>query len=139
MLKGDNKEVAEDISKTLKREGYFAEVLTDEQRDKVRKLQNKEEMGTMTDDGVKILRHWPRQILALLWVPALTLLRKQLISSSRKVFRRILKILFFLAAWVLYSWSIMISPALGAVLMSLNTMIVAINAQLLRKNMKEPG
>ena len=37
-----------------------------------------------------------------------------------------------LAAGVLYKWNIMLSPALGAVLMSLSTIVVAINAQLLK-------
>ena len=37
-----------------------------------------------------------------------------------------------LAAGVLYQWNIMLSPAVGAVLMSLSTIVVAINAQLLK-------
>jgi Cu2+-exporting ATPase len=41
-----------------------------------------------------------------------------------------------LAAGVLFSAGILISPALGAVLMSLSTIIVAINAQLLKRKMK---
>ena len=41
-----------------------------------------------------------------------------------------------LAAGVLFSAGIVISPALGAVLMSLSTVIVAINAQLLKRKMK---
>jgi Cu2+-exporting ATPase len=43
-----------------------------------------------------------------------------------------------LAAGVLYSAGILISPALGAVLMSASTLIVALNAQLLRRKMKHP-
>jgi Cu2+-exporting ATPase len=39
-----------------------------------------------------------------------------------------------LAAGLLYSWGILLSPAMGAVLMSLSTVIVAFNAQLLRIN-----
>jgi len=41
-----------------------------------------------------------------------------------------------LAAGVLYQWNIMLSPAVGAVLMSLSTIVVAINAQLLKVKMK---
>lgn len=41
-----------------------------------------------------------------------------------------------LAAGVLYKQGIMVSPAVGAALMSLSTVIVAINAQLLRKQIK---
>lgn len=40
-----------------------------------------------------------------------------------------------LAAGVLYAWGIMISPAVGAALMSLSTVIVAINAQFLKKEL----
>ena len=41
-----------------------------------------------------------------------------------------------LAAGVLFSAGILISPALGAVLMSLSTIIVAINAQFLKRKLK---
>lgn len=40
-----------------------------------------------------------------------------------------------LAAGVLYQWGIMISPAIGAAFMSLSTVIVAVNAQLLKKEL----
>ncbi|MDP2160502.1 MAG: heavy metal translocating P-type ATPase, partial [Flavobacterium sp.] len=42
-----------------------------------------------------------------------------------------------LAAGVLYKWGIMLSPAIGAVLMSLSTIVVAINAQLLKTMFNE--
>lgn len=42
-----------------------------------------------------------------------------------------------LAAGVLYQWNIMLSPAVGAVLMSLSTIVVAINAQLLKTMFNE--
>jgi Cu2+-exporting ATPase len=41
-----------------------------------------------------------------------------------------------LAAGVLYSWGILLSPALGAALMSVSTVIVAMNARLLKKEEK---
>ena len=41
-----------------------------------------------------------------------------------------------LAAGVLYKWGIMLSPAIGAVLMSLSTIVVAVNAQLLKNHLK---
>ncbi|MDD2278482.1 MAG: HAD-IC family P-type ATPase, partial [Bacteroidales bacterium] len=44
-----------------------------------------------------------------------------------------------LAAGVLYSAGILISPAMGAVLMSLSTIIVALNAQLLKRKMRVAG
>ena len=39
-----------------------------------------------------------------------------------------------LAAGVLYNWGIMLTPAIGAVLMSLSTIVVAVNAKLLKQN-----
>jgi P-type Cu2+ transporter len=42
-----------------------------------------------------------------------------------------------LAAGVLYSWGVLLSPAIGAVLMSLSTIVVAVNAQLLRRQMSK--
>src|SRR3546814_19093691 len=43
-----------------------------------------------------------------------------------------------LAAGVLAAWGILLQPALGAVLMSLSTVVVAINAQLLRRAVRSP-
>jgi Cu2+-exporting ATPase len=44
-----------------------------------------------------------------------------------------------LAAGVLYPWGIVLGPAVGAVLMSLSTIIVAINAQLLKRKQYIPS
>ena len=51
---------------------------------------------------------------------------------SKKTLLLALAIALPLAAGVLYKWNIMLSPAAGAVLMSLSTVIVAINAKMLR-------
>ena len=70
-----------------------------------------------------------------------------LILFGRATYRKMIQNLFWataynvvaipLAAGVLYKWDIMISPAIGAVVMSLSTIIVALNAQLLRRSMKK--
>ncbi|HEY9447664.1 MAG TPA: copper-translocating P-type ATPase, partial [Burkholderiales bacterium] len=67
----------------------------------------------------------------------------RIISLSRATYRKMVQNLWWaagynivaipLAAGVLAPWGIVLSPAMGAVLMSLSTIIVAINAQLLRR------
>ena len=69
-----------------------------------------------------------------------------LVRFGRSTFRKMVQNLIWataynvvaipLAAGVLYNWGIMISPAFGAALMSLSTVIVAVNAQLLRRGME---
>ena len=57
-----------------------------------------------------------------------------LVRSAATLVRdgRILSLAIPLAAGVLFSWDIILSPAMGAVLMSLSTVIVAVNARLLK-------
>jgi Cu2+-exporting ATPase len=67
----------------------------------------------------------------------------RIISLSRVSYRKMVQNLWWasgynilaipLAAGVLASYGIVLSPAVGAVLMSLSSVIVAINAQLLRR------
>jgi Cu2+-exporting ATPase len=67
----------------------------------------------------------------------------RIIALSRATYRKMIQNLWWatgynvvaipLAAGVLAPWGIVLSPALGAVLMSLSTVIVALNAQLLRR------
>ena len=66
-----------------------------------------------------------------------------IIELSKATYRKMIQNLWWaagynilaipLAAGVLFKWGILLHPALGAVLMSLSTIIVAINAQLLRR------
>ena len=67
----------------------------------------------------------------------------RIIRLSRASYRKMVQNLWWvagynivaipLAAGVLAPWGLVLSPAVGAVLMSLSTIIVAINAQLLRR------
>ncbi|MGB9591349.1 MAG: heavy metal translocating P-type ATPase, partial [Candidatus Kryptoniota bacterium] len=52
MLTGDNKNIAEKVATELKLDGYFAEVLPHEKREKIRELQSKGEFVAMTGDGI---------------------------------------------------------------------------------------
>ncbi|MFO7584914.1 MAG: copper-translocating P-type ATPase, partial [Anaerolineales bacterium] len=92
-------------------------------------------IGTGTDVAVEaghivLVRSDPRDI-------------PRIVNLSRATYRKILQNLWWaagynifaipLAAGVLAPWGILLTPALGAVLMSASTVIVAINAQLLRR------
>jgi Cu2+-exporting ATPase len=70
-------------------------------------------------------------------------LAARIIALSKATWRKMIQNLWWaagynivaipLAAGVLASWGIVLPPAIGAVLMSLSTVIVAVNAQLLRR------
>lgn len=160
MLTGDNKAVARKVSEELDMDSYFAEVLPDEKLQKIQELQQKGEYVAMTGDGVNdapalaqanvgiavgsgtdvaaetadiiLVNSNPKDITSLILFGKATY-RKMVQNLIWATAYNILAIP--LAAGVLYNWDIMISPAFGAALMSLSTIVVAINAQLLRKDL----
>ncbi|MEJ2355288.1 MAG: copper-translocating P-type ATPase, partial [candidate division WOR-3 bacterium] len=157
MLTGDNKEVAKEVADELQLDGFFAEVLPDEKQDKIKELQSKGEVVAMTGDGINdapalaqadvgiaigsgtdvaaetadiiLVNSNPKDVMAL-------------ILFGKATYRKMIQNLFWatgynviaipLAAGVLYKAGVIISPAVGAVLMSLSTVIVAVNASFLR-------
>jgi Cu2+-exporting ATPase len=158
MLTGDNKQVAEYVAKELGLDEYFAEVLPNEKADKVREVQSRGLIVAMTGDGVNdapalaqadvgiaigagtdvavetadivLVRSNPQDVVAI-------------IALAKATYRKMVQNLAWatgynafaipLAAGVLFSYGILLSPAMGAVLMSLSTVIVAINARFLKK------
>lgn len=158
MATGDNKIVAEAVSKELGLDGYFAEVLPHQKVEIVKELQSKGEFVAMTGDGVNdapalaqadvgiavgsgtdvaaetadiiLVNSNPQDILSLILFGKATY-RKMIQNLAWATAYNSFSIP--LAAGVLYSYGIMMSPAVGAVLMSLSTVIVAINAQLLKR------
>lgn len=157
MLTGDNKQVAKWVADELELDEYFAEVLPDKKAEKVKEVQNRGLTVAMTGDGVNdapalaqadvgiaigdgtdvtvesadiiLVKNNPKDVISL-------------IKFSRATYKKMIQNLIWatgynviaipLAAGVLYSAGIVLSPALGAVLMSLSTIIVAINAKLLK-------
>ena len=157
MLTGDNKDVAKDVAEKLELDGFYAEVLPHEKQEKIKELQNKGEVVAMTGDGINdapalaqadigiaigsgtdvaaetadiiLVNSNPKDVLSLV------LFGK---ATYRKMVQNLLwatgynAVAIPLAAGVLYNAGIIISPAVGAILMSMSTVIVAINASLLR-------
>jgi Cu2+-exporting ATPase len=158
MLTGDSKPVADAVARTLGIDTVFAEVLPEDKAAKIEALQKQGKRVAMVGDGVNdapalvvadvgiaigagtdvaveagdivLVRSDPRDIPAI-------------IDLSRAMYRKMLQNIWWaagynivaipLAAGVLAPWGILLHPAVGAVLMSLSTIVVAVNAQLLRR------
>ncbi|HYT76633.1 MAG TPA: heavy metal translocating P-type ATPase, partial [Vicinamibacterales bacterium] len=158
MLTGDARAVADAVAQDLEIDTVFAEVLPEDKASKVRELQATGRKVAMVGDGVNdapalatadigiaigagtdvavgaghivLVRSDPRDIA-------------RIVTLSRATYRKMVQNLWWaagyniiaipLAAGVLAGRGILLSPAVGAVLMSASTVIVAINAQLLKR------
>jgi len=156
MLTGDNRFVAETVSKELGLDEFFAEVLPGEKAETLKKIQEKFPVA-MVGDGVNDAPALAQADVGIaigagtqvaIQTADIVLVRNNpcdvvnIIELSRRTYSKMLQNLFWatgynviaipLAAGVLYSWGILLSPAAGALLMSLSTVIVAANAQTLK-------
>ncbi len=158
MLTGDARAVAEAVAHELEIDTVFAEVLPEDKAAKVQQLQDEGRKVAMVGDGVNdapalatadigiaigagtdvaveaghivLVRSDPRDI-------------PRIVSLSRATYRKMVQNLWWaagynivaipLAAGVLAAWGVLLTPAVGAVLMSASTVIVAVNAQLLKR------
>lgn len=161
MATGDNKKIAKAVADALNLDGYYAEVLPHQKVELVKQLQDNGEYVAMTGDGVNdapalaqadvgiavgsgtdvaaetadiiLVNSNPKDIL-------------NLILFGKATYKKMIQNLIWataynavaipLAAGVLYNTGFVLDPAIGAIFMSLSTIIVAINAQLLRKKLQ---
>jgi Cu2+-exporting ATPase len=158
MLTGDARAVADSVAKELGIDTVFAEVLPEHKASKVRELQAGGRMVAMVGDGVNdapalatadvgiamgagtdvaveaghivLVRSDPRDI-------------PRIVTLSHDTYRKMVQNLWWaagynifaipLAAGAFAAWGILLTPAIGAVLMSASTVVVAVNAQLLKR------
>jgi len=158
MLTGDSTAVAKAVAAELGIDRYFAEVLPEHKDSKVSELQKQGKKVAMVGDGVNDAPALTRADIGIaigsgtdVAVEAADIILVQsnpldvakIFQLSRATRSKMIQNLWWaagynivalpLAAGVLAAWGILLSPALGAVFMSLSTIIVALNAQLLRR------
>jgi Cu2+-exporting ATPase len=161
MATGDNGKVAKSVSEKLGLDDYHAEVLPGDKQDIIKQLQRKNEFVAMTGDGVNDAPALAQanvgiaigsgtdvaaETADIILVNSNPKDVSNLILFGRKTYRKMVQNLYWaagynivampLAAGVLAPIGILLNPAVGAVLMSLSTVIVAINAQLLKREMQ---
>jgi P-type Cu2+ transporter len=162
LLTGDNNKVAKTVSETLGMDHFIAEVLPHQKLEKIKELQSQGEFVAMAGDGVNdapalaiadvgialgsgsdiaaetagiiLVNSNPKDIVSL-------------ILFGKAAYRKMIQNLVWatgynivaipLAAGVLYKQGILLSPATGAILMTLSTIIVAVNAGMLKVKNKE--
>jgi Cu2+-exporting ATPase len=158
MLTGDSEEVARRVAKELGIDEYFAQVLPDQKAEKIKALKQKGYKVAMVGDGINdapalvtadvgiaigagtdvaiesadiiLVKNDPRDV-------------PKVRDLSQKTYSKMAQNLWWaagyniiaipLAAGVLYNVGIILPPAVGALIMSLSTVIVALNSQTLRK------
>lgn len=158
MLTGDSQEVAQTVAGELNISRFFAEVLPEDKDKKVAELQDEGKRVAMVGDGVNDAPALTRadvgiaigsgtdvaiESAGIILVKNNPLDVVQIVKLSRKTYRKMIQNLIWatgyniiaipLAAGVLAPFGILLSPAVGALFMSLSTVIVALNAQLLRR------
>ena len=157
MLTGDNKQVAKWVAEEVGIEEYFAEVLPQDKSDKVKEIQSRGLIVAMIGDGVNDAPALAQADIGIaigagtdvaVETADIILVRSNpldvvsILDLSKATYRKMLQNLGWatgynvfaipLAAGVLFPLGIILSPAVGAALMSLSTVIVAINARFLR-------
>jgi Cu2+-exporting ATPase len=158
MITGDSRSVAEAVASELGIERWFAEVLPEHKDRQVSELQAQGERVAMVGDGINDAPALARADVGIaigsgtdvaVESAGIILVKSDprdvvdVVRLSRASYRKMLQNLWWaagynivalpLAAGVLAPWGIVLSPAVGALLMSLSTVIVAVNAQLLRR------
>ena len=157
MLTGDNQQVAEQVAKEIGIDEFIAEVLPQDKLIKIKEIQSRNLIVAMTGDGVNDAPALAQADIGIaigagtdvaietadvILVKSNPLDIVGVVSLSRATYSKMIQNLIWatgynviaipIAAGVLYGWGILLSPALGALFMSLSTVVVAINAKFLK-------
>lgn len=157
MLTGDNKLVGKWVADEIKLNDYFAEVLPNEKAQKIKEVQSRGLTVAMVGDGVNDAPALAQADIGIaigagtdiaieaadiILVKSNPLDAVAIMALARSTYNKMIQNLLWatgynavalpLAAGVLYTYGIVLTPALGAVFMSLSTIICAINAKLLK-------
>jgi Cu2+-exporting ATPase len=158
MITGDAEDVAAWVARELSIDEYFAHVLPAQKADTVKKLQRRGERVAMVGDGVNDAPALAQADLGIaigagtnvaIESAGVILVRNdprdipKIIRLSKLTYAKMVQNLFWatgynivalpIAAGVLMAWGVILQPAIAAVFMSLSTVVVAINAMLLRR------
>lgn len=158
MLTGDSQHVADAVARELGIDTVFAEVLPEDKDKKVAELQKEGKKVAMVGDGVNDAPALTRadigiaigsgtdvaiESAGIILVQSNPLDVVKIFELSRATYRKMIQNLIWatgynivalpLAAGILAPVGFILSPAVGAVFMSISTIVVAINAQLLRR------
>jgi Cu2+-exporting ATPase len=157
MLTGDNQQTAKWVAGQIGIKQYFAEVLPEDKSNKIKEVQNKGYIVAMTGDGINDAPALAQadvgiaigagtdvaiETADIILVKSNPLDAVSILGLSRATYRKMLQNLIWatgynviaipLAAGILYPLGILLSPAIGAALMSVSTIIVAINSRFIR-------
>lgn len=157
MITGDKKEVAEWAAKEIRLNKYYAEVLPHEKAEKVKEIQSGGLIVAMTGDGINDAPALAQADLGIaigagtdvaIETGDVVLVRSNpldvisIIELSKSTYRKMVENLVWgtgynvlalpIAAGVLYTFGILLTPAEAAVLMSISTIIVAFNSRFLK-------
>ena len=158
LLTGDNEKVAAAVAKELNMDDYMAEVLPEEKLDKVKKLQENGEFVAMTGDGVNDAPALAQANIGIAIGSGTDVAAEtadivlvdsnpkdiaSLILFGKATYRKMVQNLAWATGYNVIAMplatgfipGLMISPAFGAALMSVSTIICAVNAQLLKRSL----
>lgn len=157
MVTGDNAQVAKWVAEEIGLDEYFAEVLPNQKAEKIKEVQSRGLIVAMTGDGINDAPALAQADIGIaigagtdvaIETADIILVKSNpmdvvaIVGLARSTYRKMIENLLWAtgynifaipaAAGAFYAWGIVLTPALGAVLMSLSTIICAVNSRFLK-------